>query len=317
MTKNAKEKKVNSLVGGYLNGYHGGSFRTLRLYTSDRYIECIIDDNGNLVERKTMKIKKGFGLEIETENFAISNSDVLIKVYKNMVFNMFHEDLFKYERDGSLCSGLGCECITQVMTKEFIRNNYAKWKELFNRFEMVKTSATQSGNCGMHVNISNSAFGRTKEVQYEALRKLYYIINNKFYKLMARCFNRDLSHCGYCRQTSYNPLDKNQWERYILQDTSHGNSMNYSHIKEGRVEIRLVGGQNNYNCFRNTMEVVFHLVERVQTIAKKDLDNIVEIFKGCNKYVYSRLERCKNEGYLSEADYNKIGENVDYTQEYI
>ena len=168
----------------------------------------------------------------------------------------------------------------------------------------------------MHVNISTSAFGRTKENQTEALKKLYYIINNQHYRLMARCFNRDLGHTGYCRPTCYDPLTDNGW-RNILSDGSHGNSMNYSHISQGRIEIRLVGGQSNYNCFRNTMEVVFHLVERVQTISKKDLDNVVEIFKGCNKYVYSRLERCKNEGYLSESDYNEIGRYVDYTQEYL
>lgn len=342
MREKSKEKKVNCLVGanGSIERYHGGSFRVLRVYTSDRYIECIIDNDGNLVERKTMKIKKGYGLEIETENFRIKDSALLFKVYKNMVFNVFHEDLFKFENDSTLGEtktyyraesrggrvnytpvdvreSVGCECISQVMTKEFIRNNYANFKELFARFELVGTSASQTGHCGMHVNISNSAFGRTKNNQMEALKKLYYIINNAHYKLMARCFNRDLNRTGWCGQTSYNPFDNYHWDNLIMRDSSHGNCMNYSHIKEGRVEVRLVGGQSNYQCFRNTMEVVFHLVERVQTISKKDCDNVVEIFKGCNKYVYSRLERCVSDGVLSVEDYITIGENVDYSVEYL
>ena len=123
MTKNAKTKQVQSLRNGARASYHGGRFQELKLFTSDRYIICTIDADGNLVERDTMKIKKGYGLEIETENFAISSADVCVRVYKNMVFNVFHEDLFKYESDGSLNSGCGVECITQVMTKEFIRNN--------------------------------------------------------------------------------------------------------------------------------------------------------------------------------------------------
>ena len=339
MRKKAKEKVVNSLVIGGINGYHRGDFQTLKLFTSDRYVECIIDGDGNLVERKTMKVKKGYGLEIETENFAISDSDVCVQVYKNMVFNVFHEDLFKYEHDGSLgvtetlytqennnnwtttkrvTRGVGVECITQVMTKEFIRNNYPQWKELFARFEQVRTSCVETLNCGMHVNVSNTCFGRTKNNQIDAIKKLYYIIDNAHFKLMARCFNRDLSRLGYCnRHGSYNPFVDFCWEEQILRDSNHTNCMNYSHFKEGRIEIRLVGGQSNYACFRNTMEVVFHLVERVQTISKKDCDNVVEIFKGCNKYVYSRLERCMNEGCLSREDYEKIGENVDYSVEYL
>jgi hypothetical protein len=81
-----------------------------------------------------------------------------------------------------------------------------------------------------------------------------------------------------------------KWMDLDNMDGSHGNCLNYSHYGAGRIEIRLVGGQKNYACFRNTMETVFHVVERCASISWADCDNIAEIFKGCNQYVYDRLE---------------------------
>lgn len=71
--------------------------------------------------------------------------------------------------------------------------------------------------------------------------------------------------------------------------SSHYNACNYSHYPEGRIELRLVGGQKNFPCFRNTMESVFHLVEAVKILKWEDLDDLVKIFSGCNQYVADRI----------------------------
>ena len=82
--------------------------------------------------------------------------------------------------------------------------------------------------------------------------------------------------------------------------------MNYSHFQTGRIEIRLVGGQEDYYTFRNTMETIFFLTERVKHASWDDLDNMVKFFSGCNQYVYKRLCDCG----LSTEDMMKINENV-------
>ena len=38
------------------------------------------------------------------------------------------------------------------------------------------------------------------------------------------------------------------------------------------------------------MESVFFLCQRVQSISWKDCDNVEKVFKGCNQYVFDRLQ---------------------------
>jgi hypothetical protein len=138
--------------------------------------------------------------------------------------------------------------------------------------------------CGMHVNVSNALFGKTRDEQVEAIRKLYYIIN-KHYGLFKKAFYRagSTTYCGQMNYTAARTLDLE------YQPNDHGLCMNLSHFRAGRIEIRLVGGQKNFYCFRNTMETVFHLIKRVRTISWAQCDNIAEIFRGCNQYVLKRL----------------------------
>lgn len=65
--------------------------------------------------------------------------------------------------------------------------------------------------------------------------------------------------------------------------------MNLSHFRAGRIEIRLVGGQRDYYGFRNTMETVFFLCEKMNRLSWDQLDSFADIFRGCNQYVYKRL----------------------------
>ena len=192
------------------------------------------------------------------------------------------------QHDGSLGGSgyIGIECITQVMKKSFIRNHYKDFKAMYEYFKAFKFSATRSGHCGMHVNISNALFGKTREKQVEAIRKLHYFIN-KNYSFACKLLKRDENRTDYCGRMSYSnarTMDIAGGDHYVC--------MNYSHFNSGRIELRLVGGQKDYYTFRNTCETVFFLVDRVRTAKWEDLDDIAEFFKGCNQYVYKRLADC-------------------------
>ena len=313
MRKAAKQSKTRALTS--VQGYHqGGSYTDVEQYayagfgsnkyfTSDRFMP--LDANFRRMDGKPLK---GFGLEIETECRGVTNSTVYAEILQNVVFTHFPADLFKMQRDGSLGGDTSAECITQVMTKEFIRNNYANFKLMYDTyFPAFGVSCSRSGNCGMHINISNGCFGKSENVYAVAIRKLFYIVNKHYY-LCCALFNRDSNHTGYCARQDYANAQTLDLSR---MSCSHGVCFNMGHYNAGRIELRLVGGQTNYACFRNTMESVFHLVDRVKTISWTDCDDVTKIFAGCNQYVFDRLKsKCYDAGQITTAQLETIKATV-------
>ena len=309
MRQNARQQKAVRLAR--VQGYHEGrttienyafnGFVSRKYFTSDRTIA--LDENYNRADGKPLK---GYGLEIETECNGISVQTIYAEMLEKIIFPHFPADLFKMQNDGSLGGETNAECITQPMTKEFIRNNYANFKLMYDLyFPAFSVSCSRSGNCGMHVNISNACFGRTVENQATAIRKIYYIINHHF-GAMCHLLKRRTDRTTYCaRMTAV----KNECKTMELsgRNSSHGVCFNLGHYDSGRIELRLVGGQPNFPGFRNTMESVFWLIERVKTITWDDCDDLVKIFSGCNQYVCDRIKSdLYNVGDISITDYEKI-----------
>lgn len=277
-------------------GYDGNYY-----FTSDRKIPLSED-----FRREDGKPMKGYGLEIEVESWGIKDRNALAEVMEKIVFPHFPQGLFKMQSDSSLHGGeCAVECITQPITKEGIRNNYSAFKVMYNKyFKAFDMSAERSGNCGMHVNISVGNFGATEEAQEENIRKLFYLINHH-YEFFLRALMRKPDHTHYASR-----MYEDAWTMNVHGfDTDHGVCFNLGHYDAGRIELRIVGGQKDYGAFRNTMEVVFHLVERVKKISRRSCDDLVAVFKGCNKYVYDRLEsKCAE--FLTDAQLAEIRETV-------
>lgn len=312
MRKNTR-KENNRIERANLQSYHQGGhgtesyafagFKSNKYFTSDRTIEC--DDFFN---RKDGKPLKGYGLEIET-GFCLStqrNSQaqaILSNIMTTAVFDIFPADLFKQQMD---CTITGTECITQVMTKEFIRNNYRNFKTMWNDLFPMFGITTSDGKCGMHVNVSVGLLGTTEKIQEESCRKLFYIIN-KHYDLFRHAFYRTGS-TDWCGRMNYD--NAKTMNVHIMSDW-HGNCFNGSHFDAGRIEIRLVGGQKDYACFRNTMETIFHLIGKIKSLSWKQCDDIVAIFSGCNQYVYDRLRSyCFTADTISREQLQEISETV-------
>lgn len=297
-----------------LTSPHGADVSSHENYAFDGF------DAGNYYINSDRKIKlnehfqradgqplQGYGLEIETVCDGIVSDPALAEVYRKIVFPVFKfgDVQFKMQEDCTLRGHKSsAEVITQVMTKSRIRNDYAAYQTMFDvYFPAFQISADSfRTTCGMHVNISNACFGTDIQKQQEAIRKFYYFVN-KHYDFSLCMFYRDPQRTGYCGQQPYDIArnivlegnDIGQW---------HGgpSAVNLSHYDAGRIELRIVGGQKKYYTFRNTMECVFWLVERVRTASWQDLDSIVKMFKGCNQYVLKRLEDC----HLSADDFAAI-----------
>ena len=108
---------------------------------------------------------------------------------------------------------------------------------------------------------------------------------------------------GFCKSFDLSATSETQ--------SNHGVCFNYAHFNTGRVELRLVGGQPDYFAFRNTMEVIFHLVDAVKRLSWKDMDDVEKVFQGCNKYVLKRLKDCVANCTMTQAQYNAIEANSD------
>lgn len=266
----------NYAFAGFKNGF--------KYYTSDRNYPIV-----NGVCEKLGKAPTGYGLEVETQCNAIRLPDVLAEVMDKIIFpNFKFPDMWKMQRDGSLGGATSVECITGIMAKSRIRNDYEAWRLFYDTYlpAFGISADSYTTHCGMHVNISLACFGNTKEKQDESIRKLFYIVN-KHYNVFRRAFYRDGSKTEWCRQMSYeNARTMNLHD----MPSDHGNCMNYSHYDVGRIEIRLVGGQKDFDTFQKTMETIFFLVDRVQRLAWKDCDSLDKIFEGVNQYVLARLE---------------------------
>lgn len=316
MRKEAKQIERAQIAR--VQGYHqGGSYvdresyafqgyKENRYYASDRY-EKLAED----YKRPNGQPCKGYGLEIETECSAMSNQTILAEVFEKIIFPNFPDGLFKMQNDGSL-SCVSAECITQIMTKGFVRNNYKNFRKMFNDyFRAFGISASDSGNCGMHVNVSLANFGAKPETQAETVKKLLYVIN-KHFSFFCALFYRDVRKTGYCSQMRQY-TDKQACKNADLTafGSSHGVCLNLGHYAAGRVEIRLVGGQKDFACFRNTMESVFFLVQRLQRLSWDACDDLVKMFSGCNQYVFDRIKSyCYERGTITRDAVEKIGQTV-------
>lgn len=310
MRKDAKMNKTATL--SRVQGYHEGSyhenyayqgFGVNKYFTSDRFIK--LDEGFNRPDGKPLK---GFGLEIETECSGISNQGVLAEVLTKVVFSHFPEHLFKLQRDGSLSGDSSAECITQVMTREFIRNHYADFKLMYGTY-FPAFGISCGDNCGMHCNISNAVFGRSIEAQATAIRKLYYLVNTHF-DLFCILFHRNHRRTSYCaRMRAGKDYCKNM--NLSGHGSSHGVCFNLGHYDEGRIELRLVGGQSTFPCFRNTMESVFFICDAVKRLSWDDLDDLTKVFAGCNQYVFDRLNsHCRDHGFITDAQLDAIRATV-------
>ena len=322
MRKSAKTQETRGNIARVQSYHQGGSwideeaytfagFESNKCFTSDRFIPLTAEH-----KRADGKPFKGIGIEVENVCESITDNTVLANVWKHIIMREFPDDLWKMQSDSSLEGESSVECITQIMTKEFIRNQYPAFKKMFDSYFPAFGITAADDSCGMHVNISNAWFGGTDAIVEESVRKLLYFINHHF-DFCCDLFKRGRGNTYYCsRMTAYTRKESAQGADLHNFVSSHGVCLNLGHFDAGRVEIRLVGGQSKFAAFRNTMETVFFLIPALKSLSWAQLDDLGRVFQGCNQYVLSRLMDCTRAGSLTAEDYNRIQATVK-REEYI
>lgn len=339
MRKDSKRRQNVNMV--YVQGYHSNNcsygdnqgyafqgFPETLYFNSDRAIRTRVE-NGVLVRVDNAPLA-GYGTETEVECNSISNTSVLAEVFDKVIFPNFKfgKKMFKMQEDGSLGGDTSVEVISQVMTKGRIRNDYAAYHTMYDKYFQCLglSSDARYTNCGMHINISNGVFGNTEADIVEGIRKFYYVIN-RHYRFMCRLFYRPADKTYWCGQMTEEHLSHQYWDDALARHyryenarnidlkgdvpTSHNNCVNLSHYKAGRIELRLPGGQDSYIRFRNTMECAFFLTENIRKVEWDDLDDLVKVFSGCNNYVVKRLRDCIGIGGYTPEMHHEIEANCE------
>lgn len=310
INQNVTTARVNgyhscSTVGNYAyQGFEGG----IAYFNSDRALKvheensCVVRDDGGPVEAG--------GIEIEVQCNRITNSDALAEVFMSIITPKFKfgRRQWKIQSDCSLGGRSNLEYISNLCTKGRFRNDYAAYKTMFDVYfpAFGITADSVETTCGMHVNLSNAVFAKSPEGQADAVRKLAYFINRN-YSMCLKLFYRAENKTHYCGKVAdWATKDGAKAIDFNHQWSDHGVCLNLGHFKEGRIEIRLVGGQRDYYCFRNTMETCWFLAEHIGKVSWNDLDDMVKVFAGCNQYVVKRLSDCYAAGFLTAEQYEAI-----------
>lgn len=292
-------------TGNYAyQGFEGG----VAYLNSDRALP-VHEADGILYRDDGQAIVAG-GIEVEVQCNGIHNSNALAEVFEKIITPKFKfgRKQWKMQSDCSLGGRSNLEYISNLCTKGRFRNDYAAYKTMFDvYFPAFGISAdSYTTTCGMHINFSNAVFGKTEEQQLDAIRKLAYFVNHN-YNLCCKLFYRSPERTRYCGRMS--ELDNKDYCKTLNPNnyyTDHGVCLNLGHYREGRIELRLVGGQANYYCFRNTMETAWFLAERIGKVSWNDIDDMYKVFRGCNQYVVKRLADCVS--YIGDDTFRKLQE---------
>lgn len=297
MTRRGTQEQLNmaqELNIRNTSGYHSSNGRTGN-YAHNGFgdvVKCFVSDRAIPLSDEEAKAELGkkfhslFGIEWECVSdiptrFAL---DALM----SHAFELFPDGFWKMESDGSLGGGDGysTEAISATFTKSWLRNNYQNFRAFYEFTGAC--SIRPNDSCGMHVNVSLNNFGKDLDTQARNVAKIHnWIMRN--WETACALFHRSMNHTYYCdRMAEYSAEDIKRGRG------SHGVAMNYMHLYEDkitarRVEFRLVGPQTTYPAFRNTMEVIFHLIEQSKKLSARDFNDPVKLWNGGNFHVRDRV----------------------------
>ena len=280
MRKEAKRERTPNITR--MNGYHCTRIDGERQANSfEGGAKYFASDRAKSL--RDVETAKGYGIEWELTSRLTSDGDVLATILNSEFKAHLPQNFFKFEHDGTV----DIECVSQIGTKAFYRNHYADFKAIYKYMNVIRTGPNFGGtSCGMHINVSIANFGKDERTQRANVMKLHNWINgsNDNYRFACLMLHRDLNATHWCGKMEPNYLDMRG---------SHGCSMNYSHMNEGRasrVEIRLVGAQKTFGAWRNTMETVFWLVKQTKELSADGWNDPIKLWSGCNQYVFDRLK---------------------------
>lgn len=282
------------LRGDRIRDYHGHHSYRFPYFIYDKKLQ-------KTIHTQYPENFKGIGIELEAEGD--DDLDTVEEIIN--VDGIWYEDdcgnnEVYFETDGSLDEGF--ELITRPHDREsFFRMPWEKILEVYKRHGY---HSHDGGNCGLHVHISRSVFGRTQQEQDRAIAKLYRLFNERWSDLSK--FSRrdsiettDRGRDGfyYCER-AYVPAIKDV--KRIMSDV---NAMSRYHAINNKnnhtVEVRLGRGTLKLESFLSWIDLVATLAWNARKISFNNITDMNLWLKGIKPETAKAL---KEKGIFMDAE---------------
>ena len=253
------------------------------------------------------------GTEIETEGDSYKDRYFITDHYGN-------DEKYIYQmRDGSL-DETGIEMITQPMSKDFWDNfDFEGW---FQELNNVDTVAHDSENCGLHVHISKTAFGRNTDEQKECAGRVIHIMS-EFKEQLTLLARRNSDRWAiYADEDGYTKNQNNFLKHHKNIGANLSDKKNYNNetkrlcemVADDRYKALNVRNRDTYEfrifrstinpiTYRASVELCIRLIEYAKWCDEKDIKDYTwtafltfkELPETMVKYIETRMQ------YLSES----------------
>jgi hypothetical protein len=266
-------------VSRFFHAYHGFSDEVRGFFS--------YTDDGNITNERNYDISY-IGLEWEMDKGR--RNDFIHSVINESYFER-NEDLFHFEKDGSLSAAHGLELITSPMSYGFLQK--------FD-IEGIAQKAIKCGfrghnntNAGLHIHLGIEAFGNTQAEKQMILSSVVYILEKFRNEEIFRISRRDASSFDRYACTYYlNDMDNVSY-REIHRKTDHFKILN---ITGDTVELRMFKSTMLASSIRAAVDFYLGIIAvskmfSFRTLKRMSFDHIRGVIENNNDVLRAYLEK--------------------------
>ena len=263
---------------------------------------CIIEQYGESHEHEPVFFGSykgefaglGFELEVDCDRANESNNESTAEGLCS--YCGLDDDEMRYAHDGSLVHGF--ECISQPHTVKDFWDKQDRWCKMLSYLANHGYTSHDAGTCGLHVHVSRTMFGRTKEAQELAIAKVYTFFDENWDAVCRISRRKDF---GYCAKNHASEVDldaaRNKvdaWKKSQKKSCARGHYVALNNANSATFEYRLGRGTLNAWSFFSWIDFIITITKNAKRIsANKVVTNdllswLGGIKESTAKYIYKR-----------------------------
>ena len=242
---------------------------------------------GKMIQLGFARVNDTCGIELEVSKDSKTGQEYTIEQICSLP--TLKENEIYFEHDGSLDCG-GFEIITGVHTFQSLKE--MEWEKILTVLQENGYRSHDGGLCGLHVHIGRQFFGKTENIQMNAIGKIYAFYSLFWNDLVKASRRENFAYCDKAWNISKRELEdgikhfklstKNRFvEKAKRKDGSHHEALNNSN--DATFEFRLGRGTLNYKSFMAWIDLTFTIAKHSRSIAIKDMLDCDNWLSGISK----------------------------------
>lgn len=232
------------------------------------------------------KAFKGLGVELEAEGHDDQAVTSEIKALPGILYEDNDDgNEVIFERDGSLSSGF------ELITRPHDRKSFFSmpWKEILEIYRKHGYRSHDGGNCGLHVHVSRSVFGRNRQEQSRSIAKVYRLFNERWDDIV-KFSRRDATN--WCRRM---PVPASRNVKEIMEEAGRVRRIEGAHhvclnnSNSDTFEFRLGRGTLKLESFLAWVDFICTVAWNARKVTFDDIGNIDLWLKGMKPETADRM----------------------------